>query len=219
MKRFFALLGGLLTLPAFAENALVYRDEVIASRGYDGGVDAENVSATSAGRTSRRGDVVAGRSISRALPTAATAPVSNRNAAAGRVVASSCAGVVAPSAVSSAPRVATRMAGAAPTRATTTDAVRTGVSTRRTAVPDANALNASRVATAVGSRVRARIANVSAKVGGDSVVSVSNSAESTPVVTAETVASLTSTMDSVAEMTSFCKAQYTECMEDRKSVV
>ena len=216
MKRFFALLGGLLTLPAFAENALIYRDEVILNNDYHDGGNTENVSATSAGRASRRGDAVAGRSVSRAVPSNVSSSVSNRNAAGGRVVASTRSATVVPTVPTAGMRVASRTGDATVSRTASTGAVRTGVSTRRAAVP-ASSVNASRIATTVGSRVRARATTMSTNINDKGIVSISNSDDETtpvPVASAESMANVTASMDSLAQMTSYCKAQYAECMDN-----
>ena len=216
MKRFFALLGGLLTLPAFAENALIYRDEVILNNDYHDGGNTENVSATSAGRASRRGDAVAGRSVSRAVPSNVSSSVSSRNAAGGRVVASTRSATVVPTVPTAGMRVASRTGDATVSRTASTGAVRTGVSTRRAAVP-ASSVNASRIATTVGSRVRARATTMSTNINDKGIVSISNSDDETtpvPVASAESMANVTASMDSLAQMTSYCKAQYAECMDN-----
>ena len=199
MKRFVAVLAGLLTLPAFAEDVIAYKEDGVRSDVVSRNIDVP-ASATAAGRTSGRSGAASRGAISRVVPAATSSDMTtaNRNAASGRVIAAGRAGVAAPSV--SARKAATRD-GAVVSR-TTTD--RTGV---KPAV-------AARVAAPAAPRVRARAATMTTNVSkGDNVVSVNNSAD-TPAEATATPASVTAAMENSAALTSFCKAQYTECMDN-----
>ena len=199
MKRFVAVLAGLLTLPAFAEDVIAYKEDGVRSDVVSRNVDVP-ASATAAGRTSGRSGAASRGAISRVVPAATSSDMTtaNRNAASGRVIAAGRAGVATPSV--SARKAATRD-GAVVSR-TTTD--RTG----------AKPAVAARVAAPAAPRVRARAATMTTNVSkGDSVVSVNNSAD-TPAEAAATPASVTAAMENSAALTSFCKAQYTECMDN-----
>ncbi len=198
MKRFVAVLAGVLTLPAFADDVLLFREELtppdVASRGGE-------VSDT---RNVKRGTSTQNRSgISRAVPSSVSSSAmttANRNAASGRVIAAGRAGVATPSV--SARKTATRE-GAVVSR---------NVGGRN--VPQTSVV--SRVAAPVASRVRARAATMTTNIAkaSDGGISVNNSSDDTTVEAAATPASVTSAMESVAALTSFCKAQYTECMDN-----
>ncbi|MBO5739706.1 MAG: hypothetical protein J6R52_01410 [Alphaproteobacteria bacterium] len=198
MKRFVAVLAGLLTLPAFAEDAIIYKEDGVRSDVVSRNIDVP-ASATAAGRTSGRSGAASRGAISRVVPAAASdMTTANRNAASGRVIAAGRAGVAAPS-------VSARKAAA-----------RDGAVVSRTAVGQVGAKPAvaARVAAPSAPRVRARAATMTTNVSkGDNVVSVNNSSDA-PAEAAATPASVTAAMENSAALTSFCKAQYTECMDN-----
>ena len=191
MKRFVVVLAGLLTLPAFAVDTSVRRDAAARSDAISRNVDTPVVSV--AGRGARRAVVTTNRSGAVRVAPSATADdmtIANRNAASGRVIAAGRSGVAAPS-------VSARAGVARDVRS---------VSGRDTGVSSA--------AGAVSSRVRARAATVSANVSKtDKGISVKNSSAATAEVAAAP-ASTTAAMESLASLTAFCKAQYTECMDN-----
>ena len=195
MKRFVAVLAGLLTLPAFAEGVAVYREgnmrSDIASRNVDASV------SLAAGRGANRSVVTTNRSgAARVAPSVAGGDmtVANRNAASGRVIAAGRSGVAAPSV--SARKAATRDTRSVGGR----DVVSSSV--------------VSRVAAPTASRVRARAATVTANVSKtDKGISVNNSSTDASAVPAIS-ASVTAAMEDLASLTAFCKAQYTECMDN-----
>ena len=226
MKRFIAVLSGLLVMPAFAEVAPVYYDDVIEysdAEMFDGDVvvDDENIvveesetvatpnmPARSANRSSSR--------ATRSLPAAVTSGATTRaTGSASRAVASRAAANIsqtrnamtrgtasrartAPSQNVSARRAAqisdnvqTARSGAATVSITQNDTVNTPLYTGRVGTR-----------TVTGSSVRARVPSVR----------VSNSTSVTPVTTVS-VEDITKSMDELAQITDFCKAQYTECMD------
>ena len=225
MKRFVAVLAGLIALPAFAEVAPVFYEDVIeyveedvepASVAADTGVSAPVVASTA--RNARAN----GRAT-------ATGRVSGRNATSRTATR---AGVVSraarPTVVTRSgtlPTVASRAAATRAQRANGTDRITTtrramqtgGANVARAGVTTTDTVNnpiySGNVAARVGMRVssgtsgavRARIPTISA--------SVTNSTSST-TATNSTAASTAAAMDEMAQMTSFCKAQYTECMDN-----
>ncbi len=199
MKRFIAVLAGLLTLPAFADNVPMRHEEGMRTDIISRDVDA-SVSATAAGRTSKRGTV--NRSgVSRSVPTANASVTSRQtNSAAGRVVASTRSAVAVPNSAGKQPVARTANAATVISRSTTLGG-RAADAASRSMVEKPS----------VSSRIRARAATVSVSTPKvDTAVSVSNT-ETVPVATA---ASVTSAMENIASLTTFCKAQYAECMDN-----
>ena len=227
MKRFAVVLAGLLTLPAFAEIAPLYFEEYTD-------VDTEEVVPAEVAEETEK------KSSAPVVPMPQTARSNPRGRATTRNVAASSRtastratrnGVVARTAAPTAARAtAARNAtgvSARPSRnataknqiATTRRAMQTGgASVARAATDGVRAENTAtapiytgRVASRTNSQragsggVRARIPTISA--------SVDNTA-TTNVATVPTATNTTAAMDELAQVTAFCKAQYTECMDN-----
>ena len=246
MKRFVAVLSSLLVLPAFAEVAPIiydeFYDEEVAD--YVDDSDAESADMVADETTtvveksapvvqpSRKGvrtTANSGRSVSRALPSSVTNAnnVSKRTASAGRVMPSSR--------TATTQRVAARTATAqnAPSRGTasrtaTRSNARVGTTgaqqiaqTRRAmqVAPSVNNARASIVQTDTVNtplytgRVAMRSGAVRARVPS------STSAVSASSVVTETVEETAVSMDELAQITDFCKAQYTQCMDNYCNVL
>lgn len=214
MKRFIAVLSGLLVLPAFAEVAPVYYDDVIEYTDEDVvddvvPQDADVAPVVYAPASTARANVVSSRT-------------SARNAA-GRVVTSPRGNVtqraVASRVSTNSTRARTASDSVAPTRVvrSVSDSTRQIQNTRRAmqgAKPGVQArasivqtdtvntpLYSGRVAMrSSGNAVRARIPSVS--------TATTIATDSTAVAT--DVASI----DELAQITDFCKAQYTQCMDN-----
>ncbi len=218
MKRFVAVLSGLLVLPAFAEVAPIYYDEVIE---YTDDVTEEPV-------VEEQASVV--------MPVAQPSRANSRAASGGRVSATR----VVPQTASSRnvvrssrdKTVQARTATATPavsSRATATRAARSATNgagqisaTRRqmqTSQPNVAArasiiqtdtvntpLYTGRVSTRA-SAMRARIPTISANTSTASNTAVTTSSTST-------VEEVAKSMDELAQITDFCKAQYTDCMDN-----
>ncbi len=228
MKRFVAVLSGLLVMPAFAEVAPVYYDDVIEysdAEMYDGDVvvddefvvedEQKNVAAPSVpARNTNRSSSRATRS----LPTASTSGVTTRasNTAPSRAVASRAAANISQTRSAMTRGTATR--GAASRAATSQN-----VSTRRVAQTTSPATTARAGAVSITQTDTVNTPLYTGRVGTRTVgaasvrarvpsVRVSNtvSTEATPV----TVEDVTTSMDELAQITDFCKAQYTECMDN-----
>ena len=231
MKRLIAVLSGLLVLPAFAEVAPIsydeiveYSDELIAD---DVATDAPKsdavkqvvvpVASPSRG-TSPRSGATNVRNASRVVPagsaTTATrnvatrASASSRNATTARTTTTRASGSVV-SRNANASRVSAR-----PSRAATTSAP--AVSSRR-----ATTSNASRTARA-GSIIQTDTVNTPLYTGR---VGVRSNAIQARMPVASGASALTSTattsvdtdisdLDELAQITDYCKAQYTSCMDN-----
>ena len=221
MKRFIAVLSGLLVLPAFAEVAPVFYDGVIEysdeePSGEEIDAATETVVVAPVAQPSSVNPRTANRNASRAVPSTASANVSSR-ANAGRVTASNRTASNAvtartatnASARGTVSRVSTRAARSATNGtqqiATTRRAMQTTPTTAaRASIVQTDTVNTPLYTGRVSSRasaVRARIPTIS-------------STSSNVVTTAESAADATQTMDELAQITDFCKAQYTSCMDN-----
>ena len=221
MKRFIAVLSGLLVLPAFAEVAPVFYDGVIEysdeeSSGEEIDAATETVVVAPVAQPSSVNPRTANRNASRAVPSTASANVSSR-ANAGRVTASNRTASNAvtartatnASARGTVSRVSTRAARSATNGtqqiATTRRAMQTTPTTAaRASIVQTDTVNTPLYTGRVSSRasaVRARIPTIS-------------STSSNVVTTAESAADATQSMDELAQITDFCKAQYTSCMDN-----
>lgn len=221
MKRFVAVLSGLLVLPAFAEVAPVYYDELIEYSGDTAPAEeatetvtktvASSVPATASANNLR----TVNRNISRATPAAAATKtgatrsasgrtaVTNRSAANGAVVArtAATARTATPSRVSA--RAVRTAANGSQQIATARRAMQgdQGKTTARTSIVQTDTVNTplytGRVATRA-SAVRARI---------PALASIAASTDTSTAVT-------TQSLDELAQVTDFCKAQYMSCMDN-----
>ncbi len=224
MKRLIAVLSGLLVLPAFAEVAPVFYDEAIeytdeiydtenvADDATDDTQDAENSKPAPVVPTRVSPRNTTGRAASRAIATTTNvAPTrgTTTRATPTRTTTSTQAG-----AANAARAVSTRASRAATTNNNNTSSPR--VSTRRTTQLPTNAgvarasivqtdtvntpLYRGRVGVRSSSAVSARIPTIR---------SSASTTEETP-----TIAATTTSMDELAQITDFCKAQYTSCMDN-----
>lgn len=221
MKRFVAVLSGLLVLPAFAEVAPVYYDELIEYSGDTAPAEeatetvtktvASSVPATASANNLR----TVNRNISRATPAATATKtgatrsasgrtaVTNRSAANGAVVARTAAKArtATPSRVSA--RAVRTAANGSQQIATARRAMQgnQGKTTARTSIVQTDTVNTplytGRVATRA-SAVRARI---------PALASIAASTDTSTAVT-------TQSLDELAQVTDFCKAQYMSCMDN-----
>lgn len=233
MKRFIAVLSGLLVLPAFAEVAPIYYDE-IAEEFVEEIAEPEAIAETE-GQTVAEGEITVktpvvpqrisprnatGRSASRAVSATAASVAPGRNA-------------TAPSRAVTA-RTATAQPAAnvrsATTRGTVSRASRTAnttqtVSARATASQPTQASVARATSNLIANpndplytehsySGTARVSTRSSSLKPRSripTISVSNNAT---IVDTESAEDMTTSMDELAQITDFCKAQYTECMDN-----
>ena len=262
MKRFIAVLSGLLVLPAFAEVAPIYYDEIIEYNDemideYEPIVEEEEEAispVTTQPKVIKRN--VAGRSVSRAISAGATNTNSRTNTNT-RAVASSPRnaqqtqrGTISRTAaktqtVSARPAVVSRSSRATnastrqqvSTRSRTTVAARSATSTARNTTEN-KPVTARVSATGniiSGMRDNNSIAAKTLTDSGDPLY-ISNSARigtgrrsttarnssvgtTTPIITNENITETTSSLDALAELTDYCKAQYAQCMDNYCNVL
>ena len=219
MKRFIAVLSGLLVLPAFAEVAPIYYDEVIEYSDEEMPVEDVAEEKVSSVKVPATGAVsvnprALNRNASRAVPSAvnaSTRSASGRSVASSRTTSNAVSARTATNAVlRTAPsRVSTRSARGATNGtqqiATTRRAMQTSAptTTARASIVQTDTVNKPLYTGRVSSRasaVRARIPTIS------SISSTST--------TSDVVATTTQSMDELAQITDFCKAQYTSCMDN-----
>ena len=246
MKRFVAVLSSLLVLPAFAEVAPItydeFYDEEVADYVDDSGAESADMAADETTtvveksapvvQPSRRGvrtTANSGRSVSRVLPSSVTNAnnVSKRTASAARVMPSSRTATTQRVAARTATTQNAQSRGTV-SRTATRSNTRVGATaaqqiaqTRRAmqGAPSVNSARASivqtdtvntplytgRVAMRSGA-VRARVPSAASAVSASSVVT-------------ETVEETAVSMDELAQITDFCKAQYTQCMDNYCNVL
>ncbi len=195
MKRLVIILGGLLALPAFAEVAPFY---------YDGVTEYADTEMND-------GDAVVGDEIV-AEENAIAAPIVPSRPAA-RASATRNASRATPSNVTTGNRVSNSRVVAS--RGATGAVTARSAGTQRATVARAGTTT---LTTSGGSlylpnstgRVGVRAAGSVARAPSVGAVSVSN----TTTATADTVKQATENMDNLMELTDYCKAQYTACMDN-----
>lgn len=221
MKRFIAVLSGLLVLPAFAEVAPIYYDEVIEY------ADEETPAEEVVEEASVAAPVVpvmapsavnprtTNRNASRTVPTTsnvASRTSGNRAVASSRTTSNAVTSRTTTNAASrnAATRVSTRAARSATNGtqqiATTRRAMQSAqpAVAARASIVQTDTVNTPLYTGRVSSRasaVRARIPTITALSGSSTIAT-------------ETVAETTQSMDELAQITDFCKAQYTSCMDN-----
>ena len=234
MKRFIAVLSGLLVLPAFAEVAPIsydeiveYSDDVVVEEEVpnvdgDAVTDAAKkvvvpVNSPSRG-TSPRSAATNVRNVSRVAPagsvTSATRNVSSRATASSRNATTARSTTARATGVSSRATNAARVS-ARPTRSVTTN-TSAGTTARR-----ATTSNGTRTARA-GSIVQTDTVNQPLYTGRVGVRSsaiqarmpVSSGASALTPTATTTAATDISDLDELAQITDYCKAQYTSCMDN-----
>ena len=241
MKRFIAVLSGILVLPAFAEVAPVYYDEIVEYTDemlVDEDVAENDVVQPQA--VAQRNTINRSTSASRAISTAnksgartntssravASSPRSTTNTARGTTsrAARTNSVVNRPSATTS--RTSVRARGTQTTKpvtarvsasdevmAATTKALRTN----QVGLEESQKVVVDSETKYNASRVGMRSAPRGSQVSRLSASALAGS--TTPVVTEEAVSSTTSTLSAVAELTEYCKAQYAACMDNYCNVL
>lgn len=228
MKRFIAVLSGLLVMPAFAEVAPVYYDEVTEFSDvemFDGDVVYDDEVVVQDEEKSVAAPKVSGRTTIK-TPTRATRTVPAVAATGSTTRASATAPSRAVASRATANISQTRNAmtrGTASRAATTRSASSQKVTTRRGTVA-ANSGTAARSGTTsivqtdtvntplYTGRVGMRTTTGSAVSARVPAVRVANSTSA--VTSTVSVEDVTTSMDELAQITDFCKAQYTECMDN-----
>jgi len=239
MKRLIFVIGGLLALPAFAEVSPYYFDDMTefvdmeAIDEDDGVVEAGVVIEQENNNTKKpvmairpNARAISPRASSRANPDGrATVSRGINNATVSRGVTSRETSVSRNTSTASATRgVASRASVSRSSNANT------GVVSRRSAATSTQKANVARAAASTqkvssGTQVLTGGSNaplyIQSNTGRVSMrrapsvgsVSITNSSTTTPL-TASSVQDAVSNMDSIAELTDYCKAQYTACMDN-----
>ena len=240
MKRFIAVLSSLLVLPAFAEVAPVYYDEVVeySDDMIQNEEDADDAVQTQAQQNSvnQRKTINRSTSASRAI-SSATNSASTRTNTSSRAVASSprsttgnTRGTVARTAKTS--RVVSRVPS---TRASVTSRnnqtikpVTARVSTgsnvmpaRKTLTYGGDGATLTDSGTPYYNANNARVASASSRrsTARSSAFGIMSSSTPAPVITEEDISSTTSNLTAIAELTDYCKAQYAACMDNYCNVL
>ena len=237
MKRFITVLSSLLVLPAFAEVAPVYYDEIVEYT--DDMIDAEDVNAGEAEtETAAKQNVVQRTNINRS--TAASRAVSSGTNASSRTNSSSRA-------IASSPRnTASSNRGTTARTAKTTNVVSRAASSRasRQNVTSRNAQGTRATVARVGTYnnsvmpvVNRGISTSSSQLNdsGNALylsrgstnrratarVSSATATAPTPttVITQEDISTTTNNLSALAELTDYCKAQYAACMDNYCNVL
>ena len=240
MKRFIAVLSGLLVLPAFAEVAPVYYDETIEFT--DDMLDADTEEYSDVQDTKQPQQNVAKRTIvnrttsaSRTVPSGG-ATTSVRQNTSSRAIASSPRSTTGTSRTTVSR--STRAANTATTRApTTTTRVRARSGNTQTSRATTARVGTSNRSVSVGNRGTTSGSATTLTDSGNSLynansarvgmtgrrstarVSSTISQASAPVITEEDVSSTTSNLNALAELTDYCKAQYAACMDNYCNVL
>lgn len=244
MKRFIAVLSGILVLPAFAEVAPVYYDEIVEYTDdmLNDEFVAEEAPTAQQKAVAQRNTINRSTSASRAV-SAATNSGSSRTSTTTRAMASSArtsankartttsraartsSVVNRPSATASS-RASVRARGA---QNTTPVTARVGVNAANAVIPaTSKALSTNQTSVVEDSGQPLYNSNTTARVSmqtgtnrGKTVrlSTATLSSSTTPVVTETDVSSTTSNLNAIAELTDYCKAQYAACMDNYCNVL
>ena len=234
MKRFITVLSSLLVLPAFAEVAPVYYDEIVEYT--DEMLDDEDVvnevaqtapvTKSVAQRNTINRSITASRAISSANATSrantssravAASPRSASGTSRGTVSrAARPSGVVSRAASSRATVTARGAQSAKPVTArvgTSNNSVMTG--NRNVSYSSQQTLNDSGNALYNPNAARVGVSNrrATARSGSSSLTSTA------PVITEAEVKETTENLTAIAELTDYCKAQYAACMDNYCNVL
>ncbi len=241
MKRFITVLTGLLVLPAFAEVAPVYYDEIVEYTNdmieAEELAESEEVQPVQKQKVAQRNTINRSTSASRAI--SAASQTNSRTNVSSRAMASSPRNASATTARGTASRTArtntvvsrtpTSTSRASVTARGTTNAkpvtARVGTSnnsvmlgnrtntstTQRTLTDSGNSLYNPNSAARVGTSNR----RTSARISANPI----SSGETTPVITQEDISTTTSNLTAIAELTDYCKAQYAACMDNYCNVL
>ncbi len=237
MKRLIAVLSGLLVLPAFAEVAPIYYDDTIEYSDMEMGnaddaIVEENVEEqvspkpvlpavtsprNTTGRTVSRAVAASGAQSVAPTRTVTSRGTTTRNASTARTTvntgasrAASARATVSRASVTTQP-TATSGATVTPRRATSnTTTARSGTTARAAAnssIVQTDTVNQPLYTGRVGVRtsgVTSRVPTI--RMAGTSTTDTSATSTSTATTTTD--------MDELAQVTDFCKAQYTQCMDN-----
>lgn len=241
MKRFITVLSSLLVLPAFAEVAPVYYDEIVEYT--DDMIDAEDYAAEEEAQQPAQKQNVAQRntinrstSASRAI-SAATQTNSRANVSS-RAIASSPRNASATTARGTASRTAktNTVVNRKPTTVSRASVTSRGASNAKPVTARVGTLNNSVMPLSAGSRTDTSVSQRTLTDSGNALynqnsarIGVSSRRASarmssaltttSPVITEEDISETTSNLTAIAELTDYCKAQYAACMDNYCNVL
>ena len=233
MKRFIAVLSSLLVLPAFAEvvpayyyeDVMEYNEEYSDTTPNDSSDKTEEkeqqktvvnpVTPSTVSPRNTSGRAATSRAVASSSTTSRNTSNRNTNANISRSVTSRAATTTAIRTIPTTTTTTTTNRRPTTTARTTTTKT-PGVTTRNTQTNNATTARASIVQTDtvnqplyITSRVGVNTSSVSARVP-----TVRTGTSTTSVSTSDTSVSSSITMDELAQITDFCKAQYTSCMDN-----
>ena len=233
MKRFIAVLSSLLVLPAFAEvvpayyyeDVMEYNEEYSDTTPNDSSDKTEEkeeqktvvnpVTPSTVSPRNTSGRAATSRAVASSSTTSRNTSNRNTNANISRSVTSRAATTTATRTVPTTTTTTTTNRRPTTTARTTTTKT-PGVTTRNTQTNNATTARASIVQTDtvnqplyITSRVGVNTSSVSARVP-----TVRTGTSTTSISTSDTSVSSSITMDELAQITDFCKAQYTSCMDN-----
>jgi len=239
MKRFIAVLSGLLVLPAFAEVAPVYYDEIVE---YTDEMLADEESEVQQPSVVQRNTINRSTTASRAVSSAtnstssrantssramATSPRTTTNTARGTVSRTARTSGVVNRPTTTSYRTSVTARGVQTTKPVTARTARVGTGDNAV-MPKVNRVLSGNQTTVEdsgkplynSSRIGVRgTTNRSPSTGARLSSSVLSGSSTTPVITEEDVSSTTSTLTAIAELTDYCKAQYAACMDNYCNVL
>lgn len=236
MKRFITVLSSLLVLPAFAEVAPVYYDEIIeytddVINDEENFVDEAKTDEIANKNVAKRTNINRSTAASRAI--SAGTNTSSRTNASSRAVASTratTARTTTTARTAKTPNVVSRGSSAASRSATssrrtqTTRPVTARVGTTGSVLPAANRVNSGTTSVLTSSSAPLYNAN-NARIGTANrrstarLSSTITPVATTPTLTQEDVTSTTTNLTAIAELTDYCKAQYAACMDNYCNVL
>ena len=229
MKRFISVLSGLLVLPAFAEVAPVYYDEVVEYSD-DAAVAEDSAEPVAQKNVGQRTNINRSTSATRAISSGTN--TSSRTNTASRAVASSPRTATSGTPRGTVARTATKTSGTATrtnqtaSRAVTSRNAQTSKPvTARVGVYNSQVMSGDRTGggiTVIPASGNTALYNPSASSRIGVASRRASSRISTPVapvtttttITQEDVTSTTNNLTNIAELTDYCKAQYAACMDN-----
>lgn len=229
MKRFISVLSGLLVLPAFAEVAPVYYDEVVEYSD-DAAVAEDSAEPVAQKNVGQRTNINRSTSATRAISSGTN--TSSRTNTASRAVASSPRTATSGTTRGTVARTATKTSGTATrtnqtaSRAVTSRNAQTSKPvTARVGVYNSQVMSGDRTGggiTVIPASGNTALYNPSASSRIGVASRRASSRISTPVapvtttttITQEDVTSTTNNLTNIAELTDYCKAQYAACMDN-----
>lgn len=240
MKRFITVLSSLLVLPAFAEVAPVYYDEIVEYTdemidAVDEAEEATTKEVAAPKNVAQRTTI--NRSTSRAI-SAAGNQTSQRSGASSRAMASSSRATTARTTVSRTARpsnvvsrpatsrnanVVSRSSRASANTKPVTARIGTGnnvvMGALKNSSTGSSAAYLDDASSTYNSTVSARAASNRRATARMSTGLTTAATSSTPVITEEDISTTTSNLTAIAELTDYCKAQYAACMDNYCNVL